>query len=172
MATQQCLVIIKPDGLVKSLTGNILTTLSETKLIIVGAKIMKVSKELAEDHYSELREKKPKVFEGAIRYIMGEFHTTRILALVYQGENAIEKNRKICGSTNPEEADPTSIRGRYGRINSKTGVFENVIHASDSEKTAEREIKLWFNPDELTELIYPVKKVIKEKKDLEWDSKV
>jgi len=172
MAIQQCLVIIKPDGLVKSLTGNILTALSETKLIIVGAKIIKVQKELAEDHYKELKEKKTSVFEGAIKYLMGEFHTKRVLALIYYGENAIEKIRKICGSTNPEEADPTTIRGRYGRINSKTGVFENVIHASDSEKSAEREIKLWFNPDELTELIYPVKKAVKEKEDLEWDSKI
>ncbi|MEM3405527.1 MAG: nucleoside-diphosphate kinase [Candidatus Pacearchaeota archaeon] len=169
MAIQQCLVIIKPDGLVKSLTGNILTALSETKLIIVGAKVMKVSKELAEEHYKNLKEKKPNVFEQAVKYLMGEFHTKRVLALVYHGENAIEKIRKICGSTNPEEASPDSIRGRYGRINSKTGVYENVIHASESEKDAEKEIKLWFKPEELVEIIYPVKEIeIKNRKELIW----
>lgn len=168
MVVQQSLVIVKPDGLVKSLTGNILTALSETKLKIVGAKIIKVPRYLAEDHYIHLKHTKPEVFEAAVRYLMGEFHTDRVLALVYHGENAIEKVRKICGSTNPEEADPTSIRGRYGRINSKTGVFENVIHASDSEKTAEREIKLWFAPDELAEVIYPIKKIKKEREYMEW----
>jgi len=55
-------------------------------------------------------------------------------------------------------AESISIRGKYGRINSKTNVFENVVHASDSPESAEREIKLWFKPEELTELIYPTKK--------------
>jgi nucleoside-diphosphate kinase len=151
MAIQQSLVIIKPDGLAKSLTGNILTALSETKLKIVGAKIMKVPRQLAEEHYNELKNQKPHVFESAIRYLMGEFHADRILALVYHGEDAVEKIRKICGATNPEEAEPTTIRGKYGRINSKTGVFENVIHASDSEQSAFREINLWFRPEELAE---------------------
>lgn len=172
MAVQQCLVVIKPDGLVKSLTGNIITSLSETKLKIVGARILKVSRELAEKHYSELKAKKikqhgpekgTKIYEDTINYIMGKYHTDRVLALVYQGENAIEKIRQIAGETNPEEADPVSIRGRYGRINNKTGVFENVLHASDSETSAEKEIKLWFTPDQLSDLIYPVtteKKVV------------
>ena len=168
MAIQQSLVIIKPDGIVKSLTGNIITSLSETKLKIVGAKIVKVPKELAEDHYKELKVKKPQVFDSAIKYIMGGFHADRVLALVYHGEDAIEKIRKVCGSTNPEDADPISIRGRYGRINSKTGVFENVIHASDSEKNAEREIKLWFAPNELAEKIYPAKSEKKETDVLAW----
>ncbi len=168
MAIQQSLIIIKPDGIVKSLTGNIITSLSETKLKIVGAKIMKVPKALAEEHYKELKEKKPHVFDSAIKYITGGFHTDRVLALVYHGDDAIEKIRKVCGSTNPEDADPISIRGRYGRINSKTGVFENVIHASDSEKNAEREIKLWFSPGELAEKIYPAKPEKKEAEVLAW----
>jgi nucleoside-diphosphate kinase len=170
MVTQQSLIIIKPDGLVKSLTGNILTALSETKLIIVGAKMMNVTREIAEQHYKDLKNEKPEIFEDAIRYIMGEFHTKRVMALVYHGEGALTKVRTICGSTNPEEASPESIRGRYGRINSKTGVFENVIHTSKNEKEAEEEIKLWFQPGELTERIYPVKEIIteKDKKKLVW----
>jgi len=168
MAIQQCLVLIKPDGLVKSLTGNIISALSETKLKIVGAKIVKVSRELAEKHYSELKEAQIKkhgpergteIFENVLRYIQGEFHTERVLALVYQGEDAISKIRVLAGSTNPEEADFTTIRGKYGRINSKTKVFENVIHCSDSEKAAEKEIQLWFKPEEITEQIYKIKKV-------------
>ncbi len=164
---QQCLVLIKPDGLVKSLTGNIITCLSETKAKIVGAKIISVSKELAEAHYSELKqrlskkwgeEKGQEIFESVLKYIMGEYHTNRVMALVYEGVDCINKIRKIAGNTNPEDADPTTIRGKYGRINSKTNVFENVIHVSDSEEEAKKEIELWFEPEELVNVIYPTKK--------------
>ena len=165
---EACLVIIKPDGILKSLTGNIISALSETKLKIIGAKIVSVSKELAEKHYSELKSKKPLVFESTVKYIMGEFHTNRVLALVYYGENAISKIRNIIGKTNPEDADPVSIRGRYGRINSKTGVLENVTHASDSKETAEKEIKLWFKPEEIVLDLYPTKKSKKELEIKEW----
>ena len=157
MTAQQCLVLIKPDGLVKSLTGNVITAFSETKLKIVGAKVVKAKKEILEKHYAHLKDKKPQIYEETINYMMGKYHTDRIFALVYQGDNAIEKVREVCGSTNPEDANPVTIRGKYGRINSKTHVFENAIHASDSPESAEREIKLWFSPMELTETIYPTK---------------
>ncbi|MCX6707365.1 MAG: hypothetical protein NT001_04475, partial [Candidatus Woesearchaeota archaeon] len=98
-------------------------------------------------------------------YIMGEYHTKRVLAMVWEGEDAINKVRKIVGATNPEIADPTSIRGKYGRITS-IGVFENVVHASENEKEAEREIKLWFRPDEIVHTIYPIEE--KEVKKMEW----
>ena len=151
MNEERVLILIKPDGLLKSLTGNVISKISETKLRIVGAKILNVSNELAEEHYFELKQAKPKIFKETIKYIKGEFHTNRVLALVYKGEDAIKKVRSIVGKTNPEEADPTSIRGKYGRINSKTGVFENVVHASDSIVNAEREINLWFDDAELVE---------------------
>ncbi len=151
MVAEQSLVLIKPDGLVKSLTGNIITKLSETELKIVGAKIVQVTQELAEEHYQHLREEK--FFDELIKYVMGHFHTKRVLAMVYQGENAIKKIRKIAGETNPENAEPISIRGKYGRI-TRSGVFENVIHASESKEEAEREIKLWFRPDEMVYTIY------------------
>ena len=154
---QQTLILIKPDGLKKSLTGNILTRLSETRLDIVSAKIVHVSRELAEEHYCHMKEEA--FFEELIHYLMGDFHTKRVLAMVYCGENAINRVREICGSTNPEEADSVSIRGAYGRITTK-GVYENVIHASSDEPDAEREIKLWFKPDEIVTDFYPTKKVI------------
>lgn len=156
--SEQTLVLIKPDGLKKSLTGNVLTRLSETKLDIVAAKIVKVSKELAEEHYAMLKDKP--FFAELLRYLMGDFHKRKVMALVYWGEGAIGKVREICGSTNPEEADPVSIRGAYGRITTK-GVYENVIHASTNPAEAEREIKLWFNPDEVIVDLYP-SKTIKE----------
>lgn len=163
---EQCLVLIKPDGLVKSLTGNIISKLSEAGLVIVGAKIVQVTKELAEEHYRHLKEEN--FFEELIKYIMGEYHTPRVMALVYQGENAITKIRRIAGSTNPENAHPTSIRGKYGRITTE-GVFENVVHASENALEAEREIKLWFKPDELVYTFYPVKENKTEKISFEWE---
>lgn len=157
---QRTLVLIKPDGLVKSITGNIITTLSETKLKIVGAKIVKVSRELAEKHYGDLKnnliikfgdEKGNLVFENVLNYIQGKFHTDRVLAMVYKGKDAVKKIRELAGETNPEKASSVSIRGKYGRIHSETKVFENVIHCSDSVENAEREIALWFKKDEVVE---------------------
>jgi nucleoside-diphosphate kinase len=166
---QQALVLIKPDGLKKSLTGNILTKLSEAKLVIIAAKVVKVERKLAEEHYKHLAGKP--FFEELIRYIQGDIHGeaySRVLALVYQGQNAIEKLRAISGATNPEEADPVSIRGAYGRITTK-GVYENVIHCSSDPAEAEREIKLWFQPAELCCEVYPAKKAIEEKcEHLTW----
>src|SRR6266404_2270601 len=160
---QNTLVLVKPDGLKKSLTGNISTKLAETRLIIVGAKVVSVSKELAEQHYIHLKDKP--FFPDLLNYIQGKPYGEqyqRVLAMVYRGENAIEKVRGIAGATNPEEADSTSIRGAYGRITTK-GVFENVIHASSSPADAEREIKLWFKPSEIVMTIYPTKKALIEK---------
>ena len=151
---QKTLVLIKPDGLNKSLTGNVLTRLSETKLEIVAARIVKVSRALAAEHYILLKDKP--FYNDLLKYLMGEYHKKKVMALVYWGEEAITKVRQICGATNPEEADPVSIRGAYGRITT-SGVYENVIHASANPEEAEREIKLWFQPDEVIIDLYPSK---------------
>jgi nucleoside-diphosphate kinase len=100
---------------------------------------------------------------------MGDVHKTyRVLALVYQGENAIKKIRDIVGETDPEKANPVSIRGAYGRITT-SGVFENVVHASANPEDAEKEIKLWFQPDEVVEDLYPIKEVtLKNLKKIAW----
>lgn len=146
------LVIIKPDGLKKSLTGNILSRLSETKLKIIASKVTRVSDELAKEHYAHLKDKP--FFDELIKYITGQLHgENRVMCLIYWGDDAIKKVRNICGATNPEEADPVSIRGAYGRILT-SGVFENVIHASSSPEDAEREIKLWFEPEEIVIDLY------------------
>ena len=161
---QPTLVIIKPDGLQKSLTGNILTKLSDESHVIIASKVKVVSRELAEEHYRHMKDKP--FFEEIVRYLMGEFHTKRTMALVYYGEDAIQRVRRICGATNPEEAAPGTIRGSYGRITTK-GVYENVIHASSNSEEAEREIKLWFEPNELAiDDLYPTKEVIQAQKKI------
>ncbi|MDD5060491.1 MAG: nucleoside-diphosphate kinase [Candidatus Omnitrophica bacterium] len=164
---QAVLILIKPDGLKKSLTGNILTRLSETKLEIVAAKMVRVSKDLAQEHYRHLKEKP--FFNEIIKYLQGDLHDRKkVMALVYWGKDAIKKCRDLAGATNPEEAEPTSIRGSYGRITT-SGIYENVIHVSSNEPEAEREIKLWFNPDEIIVDLYPAKETVqKEIKSKVW----
>ena len=157
---QQALILIKPDGLKKSLTGNILARLSETKLEIVAAKMVRVSRELAAEHYKHMKDKP--FFEDILKYIQGELHDRRkVMAMVYWGEDAITKIRQLAGATNPEEADPTTIRGSYGRITT-SGVYENVIHVSSNASEAEREIKLWFGPDEIIVDLYPTKDLVQK----------
>lgn len=164
---QAALILIKPDGLKKSLTGNILTRLSEAKLEIVAAKMVRVSQELAKEHYAQLHDKP--FYNELIKYICGELHDRRkVMALVYWGKDAISKCRDLAGATNPEEAEPTTIRGSYGRITT-SGVYENVIHVSSNEPEAKREIKLWFRPDEIIVDLYPVKnRIEKEHKITTW----
>jgi nucleoside-diphosphate kinase len=167
MSVEQTLVLVKPDGLKKSITGNVLSRLSETRLEIAGARIVRVGRQLAEEHYASLRDKP--FFEELVGYIMGQFHDRRkVMALVYHGEDAIQKIRTISGATNPEEADPRSIRGAYGRITT-SGIYENVVHSSANAKEAEKEIKLWFSPGEIVYHIFPVKEVETQNvKQLVW----
>jgi nucleoside-diphosphate kinase len=142
-----------------------LTRLSETKLDIVAAKMVKVSRALGEEHYQHL--KGEPFFEDVMKYIMGDYHKKKVMALVYWGDDAISKVRDICGQTNPEDADAVSIRGAYGRITTK-GVYENVIHASANPVDAEREIKLWFQPDEIIVDIYQTEEIESTTTKKEW----
>jgi nucleoside-diphosphate kinase len=161
------LVVIKPDAFSKCLVGDILSRFSRTNLQIAGAKIVKVTRELAEAHYEAIQGKP--FFDQTVRYLMGEFHNQpRTLALVYTGESAIQQGRDITGVTNPEEATPSSVRGAYGRVISQTGLFENIVHASTSLKEAEREVKLWFEPEELAFDIFPVEEVKVNLKKKVW----
>ena len=161
---QATLVLIKPDGLQKSLTGNILTKLSDAKLVIIAAKMKVASRALAEEHYQHLKDKP--FFEDIVKYLMGEYHTKRVMALVYYGEDAVQRVRQICGATNPEEAAPGTIRGSYGRITTK-GIYENVTHASSNPEDAAREIKLWFEPHEIViNNLYPTKEAVPSQKKI------
>ena len=152
------LILIKPDGLVKSLTGNILTRLSETKLEIVAAKMSRVSRKLAVEHYRHLKDEP--FFDEIIKYLTGELHQRKkVMALIYWGPGAIQTVRELAGATNPEVADSTSIRGSYGRI-TRSGIFENVIHCSANPQDAEREIKMWFSPGDIIVDLYPSQEVV------------
>ncbi len=164
-ALEQTLVLIKPDALKQSLTGYILSTLSEfhTGLCFAGVKVVSVSEMLAEEHYAEHRGKE--FFPSLIDYITGHLHyptepqRRRVLAFVYSGPNAIKKIRDLAGPTNPHQARekrPGCIRalGTIESLKDASGKvvgdrFDNLIHASDTPESAEREIKLWFTPNDM-----------------------
>ena len=146
--TQRTLVLIKPDAMVKQLAGHVISELYKSELKMVGLKLVETTKDLIEAHYEE--HKNSVHFEKLVKHLTGEYHNQpNIIAIVYEGENAIQTIRDLAGKTDPNDAPPHTIRGKYGRIHPETTVYENVIHASDSEESAEREINLWFESTEL-----------------------
>ena len=150
MPDEKTLVLIKPDAMVKKLAGSIISDLSFLNLKIIGLKLVKVSRDLAEKHYEE--HKKKSFFNGLIEHLVGNLHNNEnVIAIIYSGEDAIKKIREIAGATNPDKAIPSSIRGKYGKIHTETKCFETVIHTSDSRESAEREIALWFKQEEIIE---------------------
>jgi nucleoside-diphosphate kinase len=164
-AMEQTLVLIKPDALKNSLTGYILSTLSEfhSGLRFAAAKIVHVHRMLAEEHYAEHR---GKPFYGPLLdYIMGRAHypdepqRRRVIAFVYRGPDAVQRIREIAGPTDPHvarEQKPGCIRALGTVVQLKDasgnvigGRMDNLIHASATVQEAEREIKLWFQPNDI-----------------------
>jgi nucleoside-diphosphate kinase len=155
MKKETVLILLKPDVMAKGLTGYVIDRFSQTGLELLAMKIVKVSKDLAEEHYRHL--KGQPFFDEIVNYLQGSLHgRQKVVALVYEGARAIAICRKTAGATNPEEAHPKSIRGSVGRVTTQ-GVYENVVHVSSDRKEARREIALWFSPEEIGKDIYPVK---------------
>ncbi len=157
MAKEATMVIIKPDALQKGLMGAALSRLETLKLEIIGAKVMRVSRAQAEEHYKHLRDKP--FFGELLDHIQGKLHDTPyVVVFVFWGERAIGRVRELVGATHPEKADPMSIRGALGRM-TESGIMENVLHSSSDAEEAEREIGLWFKPGELLQNPYSTRKV-------------
>jgi nucleoside-diphosphate kinase len=137
---ERTLVLIKPDGVQRLLTGRILARYEERGLKVVGLKLMQVSRDLAERHYAVHREKP--FFAGLVEFIT----SAPLVAAVLEGPNAVAVVRAMNGATRPHEADPGTIRGDLA-----LETAQNLVHASDGTETAATEISLWFAPDELLE---------------------
>lgn len=135
---QKSFVMMKPDAVQRRLMGKILSRFEEKGLQIVAVKLMQINEDLAKTHYGEHADKP--FFGSLIEYIT----SSPSLAMVIEGEEAISTIRKLVGATNPLEADFGTIRGDFAM---DTG--RNIIHASDSPDSAEREINLFFNEDEI-----------------------
>jgi len=138
MALERTLVLVKPDGVQRLLTGRILARYEERGLKVVGLKLMVVPHELAEQHYAVHRERP--FFAGLVEFIT----SGPLVALALEGPNAIAIVRAMNGATRPHEAAPGTIRGDFA-----LETAQNLVHASDSTETAASELALWFSEDEL-----------------------
>ncbi|MCU9613707.1 nucleoside-diphosphate kinase [Caldibacillus lycopersici] len=137
---EKTFLMVKPDGVQRSLIGEIVSKFEKKGFQLVGAKLMQVSEETAQQHYAEHKGKP--FFHELVSFIT----SGPVFAMVWQGEEVISTARKIMGKTNPKDADPGTIRGDYGVVVSK-----NIIHGSDSPESAEREIGIFFSEDEIVE---------------------
>ncbi len=131
-------LMVKPDGVQRGICGEIVSRFEKKGLKLVAMKLMVIPKEVAENHYGEHKERP--FFPSLINYIT----SGPVLAMVWEGESAVSVCRNMMGKTNPKESAPGTIRGDYGM---QTGM--NIIHGSDSVESAEREISIFFRPEEL-----------------------
>ncbi len=142
---ERTLVLIKPDAVQRGLIGEITARLEKRGLKLVGAKFMPVSRALAEKHYA-IHQGKP-FYEGLVNYII----STPVMAMVWEGPNAIAAVRQTMGATRPTEAAPGSIRHDFGLT-----IGRNLTHASDTPENGEKEVSLWFSPEELVDWQRPL----------------
>ncbi len=138
---QKTLVIIKPDGIQKNIIGEIISRIEKKGLKILNIKMMKLSRELAEKHYEEHRNKP--FFKSLVNFIT----SAPIIVMIVEGEDVISIFRFMMGPTDPKNAAPGTIRGDYG-----TDIERNIIHGSDSIESAKREVDLFF-PEEQERVI-------------------
>jgi nucleoside-diphosphate kinase len=139
MSKEKTFVMIKPDGVQRGFIGDIISRFEKKGMKIVAMKFVSVSKELAEKHYG-IHKGKP-FFKPTVEYIT----SSPVLAMVLEGNNAINIVRTMMGKTNPQEAAMGTIRGDFGQF-----IGRNIVHGSDGPDTADFEINLWFKPEEIT----------------------
>jgi nucleoside-diphosphate kinase len=137
---EKTFLMVKPDGVQRNLIGEILSRFEKKGFQLVGGKLMNISKELAEEHYGEHKERP--FFGELVDFIT----SGPVFAMIWEGENVITTARQMMGSTNPKDAAPGTIRGDFG-----VTVGKNIIHGSDSPESAVREIGLFFNTEELVQ---------------------
>lgn len=135
---EKTFLMVKPDGVQRGLVGEIVNRFEKKGYQLLGAKLMNVSREMAELHYAEHIERP--FFNDLVDFIT----SSPVFAMVWQGDEVIATARQMMGKTNPKEALPGTIRGDYGVTTGK-----NIIHGSDSTESAEREVKIFFDEDEL-----------------------
>lgn len=135
---ERTFIMVKPDGVQRNLIGDIVSRFEKKGFKLAGAKLMMVSRELAEQHYAEHKEKP--FFGELVDFIT----SGPVFAMVWEGPNVISVARTMMGKTNPADAAPGTVRGDYG-----ISVGMNIIHGSDSPESAQREISLWFKEEEI-----------------------
>jgi len=144
---EQTLLFVKPDGVMRGLTGEIIRRIERKGLLITAIKLLKLNREKAEEFYNVHRGKP--FFEALVKHVT----SGPILAMVIEGPNAVSVVRKLIGKTSPFEAEPGTIRGDFG-IN----LTKNVVHASDNEENAEKEVAFFFKKREILRYEKPTEK--------------
>ncbi|HLH80371.1 MAG TPA: nucleoside-diphosphate kinase [Chthonomonas sp.] len=135
---ERTFIMVKPDGVERRLVGEIVRRFEQKGLRLVGMKLLLPGRELAENHYAVHRERP--FFQDLVNFIT----SGPVVAMVWEGPNAVRLSRALIGATNPLDAAPGTIRGDFA-----TEITTNLVHGSDSVETAEKEIALWFRPEEL-----------------------
>jgi nucleoside-diphosphate kinase len=135
---EKTFLALKPDAVQRGLIGELITRLERTGFKLVGMKLMQVSPAQAEAHYGEHREKP--FFGGLVAFIT----SGPIVAMAWEGPNVVAMMRKLMGATNPKDALPGTIRGDFS-----VDLGRNIIHGSDSPDNGERELAIFFKPEEL-----------------------
>jgi len=136
---EQTFIMIKPDGVQRSLIGKVIERFETKGYYLKGMKLINVSKEHAEEHYVDLKSKP--FYNGLVEYIV----SGPVCAMVWEGKNVVATGRKLIGATNPLASEPGTIRGDFC-----IDVGRNIIHGSDAVESAKKEIQLWF-PEGLVE---------------------
>lgn len=135
---EKTFLMIKPDGVQRNLIGDIVNRFEQKGYKLVGAKLMQIDRSLAEQHYGEHRERP--FFGELVDFIT----SGPVFAMVWEGNNVVAVARNMMGATNPQDAAPGTVRGDYA-----VSLGMNIIHGSDSLESAEREINLFFKPEEI-----------------------
>ncbi len=133
---ERTLIIVKPDGVERGLSDQIIKRFTDQGFIVVERRDMTISRDLAERHYAEHKEKP--FYPSLVEYIT----SGPVVVAVLEGDDAIDRARVLMGKTNPAEATPGTIRGDFGE-----SIDRNTIHGSDSAQTPEREIQLFFGEE-------------------------
>mmetsp|Transcript_10505 Transcript_10505/g.13171 ORF Transcript_10505/g.13171 Transcript_10505/m.13171 type:complete len:155 (+) Transcript_10505:247-711(+) len=133
MAREQTYIMIKPDGVLRNLVGEIIARFEAKGFKLVALKMMTPSKELLEQHYADLSGKA--FFPGLISYML----SGPVVCMAWEGMGAVATGRKMLGATNPKDSEPGTIRGDLC-----IDIGRNICHGSDSVEAAEKEIALWF----------------------------
>ena len=139
MMTERTFLAVKPDGVQRGLVGDILQRFERKGFKLVGLKLMSVTQEMAENHYGEHKGKP--FFNGLVEYII----SSPIVAMVWEGPNVVLTARQMMGATNPKDSAPGTIRGDFA-----VDIGRNIIHGSDSDESAAREIGIFFSESEVT----------------------
>lgn len=151
---ERTLVLLKPDAVQRGIMGRIISRFEDAGMKIVGSKMVWIDEKFGIKHYDEIGKVGQRRGEKVLKVLLKFMTSGPVMALCIEGIKAVENVRKLCGSTEPKQAVPGTIRGDFSHVSydyadQKSKAIENVVHASGNADEAKQEIALWFRPEEL-----------------------